>query len=223
MCNQECVLFIAKRMRPHDAAGRKIVEFGSRGLGVRPLIESWDPESYLGVDVVPGPGVDCVLAVESASKVLGPASYDVALSTELLEHVLDWRAAVGTLKDVIKPGGRLLITTRSRGFPYHPNPDDFWRFEADDMLRIFSDFDILAIERDSAEPGIFVDAVKPMIYSPNDLSNLELYSILTKRRMVSVSERDVAGVSARVWKWRHRLLWRATKFLERLSGSGSSK
>jgi SAM-dependent methyltransferase len=223
MCNQECVLFIAKSLRPEEARGKNIVEFGSRGAGVRPLVESWGPKSYLGVDVAPGPGVDCVLGVESSSKVLGLESFDIVISNELLEHVLDWRSAISSMKEVLKPGGRLLITTRSRGFPYHPNPDDFWRYEPDDMRSIFSDFELRSVERDMAEPGVFVDAAKPERYTPNVLNDIKLYSVLSRRRVRTLSPDEVDGVSARFWKWRYRLLWRATKFLERRAGTGPTK
>ena len=49
-----------------------------------------------------------------------------------------------------------MITTRSRGFPLHDYPGDFWRYEPDDMRARSADCDLVRMERDEADPGIFV-------------------------------------------------------------------
>jgi len=51
------------------------------------------------------------------------------------------------MKAVLKPGGFIYITTRSRGFPYHAYPHDYWRYEIEDMEKIFGDFEIIALEK----------------------------------------------------------------------------
>ena len=51
----------------------------------------------------------------------------------MLEHAEDWRAAVTGMVRILAPGGLLLLTTRSAGFPYHPHPGDHWRYSVDDM------------------------------------------------------------------------------------------
>ena len=83
----------------------------------------------------------------------GVESFDAVISTETLEHVLDWRTAINNMKIVLKPGGYTYITTRSKGFPYHGYPYDYWRFEASDLIEIFRDFEIIRIERDWEAPG----------------------------------------------------------------------
>jgi hypothetical protein len=78
----------------------------------------------------------------------------------MLEHVEDWRTAVKNLKAVCKPGGLLIITTRSQGFHVHDYPGDFWRFQLGDMEVIFGDCEIVVLERDvETHPGVMMKAV----------------------------------------------------------------
>ncbi|MEZ0346378.1 MAG: hypothetical protein ABWK01_07495, partial [Infirmifilum sp.] len=57
--------------------------------------------------------------------------------------------------------GIIYITTRSRGFPYHAYPHDYWRYEVYDMREIFGDFEIVKLARDWLEPGVYLKARKP--------------------------------------------------------------
>ena len=65
-----------------------------------------------------------------------------------------------------------MITTRSRGFPLHDYPGDFWRYEPDDMRAISADCDLVRMERDEADPGIFVAVRTPEdpAWEPLDLT-----------------------------------------------------
>lgn len=120
-----------------------------------------------------------------AEKILdrfGPEPFDVVISTELLEHVVDWRLVVRNMKEVLKHGGCIYITSRSKGFGYHAYPYDFWRYEVEDIRRIFADFEIVVLKKDHEAPGVFLKARKPENYAPIDLSDIALYSIVLGRR-----------------------------------------
>jgi SAM-dependent methyltransferase len=118
---------------------------------------------------------------------LGPESFDVVISTEMIEHVLDWRRVLNNLKHVVRRGGTLLITTRSRGAVYHGYPYDFWRYELSDIEEMLRDFNVEALESDPYGYGVFVKATKPMNYIEADLNDIRLYSIVARRRMHSLS------------------------------------
>lgn len=138
-------------------AGKRVLEVGSYNVNgtIRDHIAPLGPAVYLGVDVNEGPGVDMVCSANELEARLGPTTFDVVVSTEMLEHAQDWRAAINNMKRVLRVGGKLLLTTRSAGFPYH-NPPDHWRFEAEHMRAIFADFRIVEVSKDPQVPGIMI-------------------------------------------------------------------
>lgn len=116
-------------------------------------------------------------------------SFDVVISTELLEHVRNWKKVVSNIKNICKPNGIILITTRSYGHGYHTYPTDFWRYEFLDLKYIFSDCLIEILEKDYATPRMFMKAKKPEYFIENDLSNYLLYSIIDDRRVKYIEEK----------------------------------
>ena len=145
------------------------------------------PARYVGVDIFPGEGVDEICNAERLTERFGQESFDVVIATEMLEHVRNWREVIDNFKSVLRPDGILLITTRSRGFPFHEAPHDFWRYEVSDMEAIFSDFSIEVLETDPQEPGVFLKARKPAGCSAKDLSEYVLYSMVTGTYVHSVA------------------------------------
>lgn len=188
MCNSACLEFIRNALHESDVSGATVLEVG--GLDVngspRPIIEPLEPASYTGVDIHLGPGVDRRCDARALVQQFGERSVDILVSTEMLEHVRDWRRVVSNFKRVLKPGGLLLITTRSRGFPYHGYPFDFWRFEEADMKALFADFLIERLDSDPSAPGVFLRARKPVHFQEEDLRDYALYSIVTQTRTASL-------------------------------------
>ncbi|MEM4488737.1 MAG: class I SAM-dependent methyltransferase [Desulfurococcaceae archaeon] len=137
MCNVAVIEFFIENVRPEEFKDKRILEVGSK---------------Y----------VDVVLPAEELVEYFGSESFDVVISTETLEHVKDWRKVITNMREVLKPGGYIYITTRSRGFSYHGYPYDFWRYEVGDMRRIFADFEIINLSVDHEAPGVFVKARKPL-------------------------------------------------------------
>ncbi len=193
MCNPACLQFVADRLRAEEVRGRRVLEVGARNVNgsARPLVERLQPASYLGIDLAPGTGVDEICDIADLAARYGRESFDLVVTTELLEHVYDWRLAVANLKSVLAPGGILLVTTRSRGFRYHGYPYDFWRYGVRDLAAIFSDLAVEAIEKDPLSPGVFFKGRKPVPFAENDLRGHALYSIINKRRCLAVGELEM--------------------------------
>jgi SAM-dependent methyltransferase len=64
------------------------------------------------------------------------ATFDLVLCLQVLEHVPDPAAAVRELHRVVRPGGRVLLSTHGV-YPFHPNPDDLWRWTSQGLERLF--------------------------------------------------------------------------------------
>ncbi len=83
----------------------------------------------------------------------------------------------------------IYISVPSIGFPYHEYPYDFWRFEIEDMKTIFSDFHIEVLTKKVDTYGLFLKAKKPKNWTPIDLSDIALYSILLGKRTNHIVEK----------------------------------
>jgi hypothetical protein len=70
---------------------------------------------------------------------------------------------------VLKPRGHLLLTARGfdayTGYPEHPCPNDYWRFNRESFGVLLSDAGLVPKEilMDSGKeaPGVFAHAIKP--------------------------------------------------------------
>jgi SAM-dependent methyltransferase len=218
MCTHACVEFTRANLRPEDVEGRAVIEVGALDVNgsVRPLVSAFRPGSYVGVDLQAGPGVDEICDATGLVARFGAAAFDLLISTELLEHVRDWRSVISQFKQVLKPGGCLLITTRSRGFPYHAYPDDFWRYEPADIRAIFSDFELEVIESDSVDPGVFFKARKPEIFVETDTRQCALFSIILRRKELTVTDAQIAAFHRRGKV--QRILRAPSRFVRRCRG-----
>lgn len=189
MCHGSCVIFGAKNLLAEEIKGKKVLEVGACDYAnsLRLIVEAYHPAEYVGVDMKKGPGVDVVCNAENLVERFGNDSFDVVISTGTLEHVRDWKKVLSNIKNVCKPGGIILITAPSKGFPYHAYPYDFWRYELEDAKNIFSDFEILVIEDDFQAPGILLKVKKPGKFTEKDLSGYKMYSIIENERTNKVT------------------------------------
>jgi SAM-dependent methyltransferase len=210
MCNRSGLKFIEACLRDVEVRQRRILEVGSYDFNgsPRPLFMSLQPAEYIGVDMLMGPGVDLVGKAEELVDLFGEQSFDVVVTTEMMEHVRHWRPAVSHLKRVLRPGGFLILTTRSIGTPYHGYPYDFWRYEIDDLRAIFGDFEILKLERDPEAIGVFLLARRPAHFSERALDEIALFCILSRRRTIDILP-AVEAVMPRFWAAQSRFRFRA--------------
>jgi len=190
--NYAGLVFVAKSLNRQDVKGKRVVELGSwdENGAIRRLLTSYTPLEYVGVDIKAGKRVDVVCSAEDSVGRFGKGSFDVVIATELIEHTKDWRKVVSNIKNLLKPEGVMVLTTRSLGVPFHAFPRDYWRYEVEDIASILSDCQVLQIERDWERPGVFVRAVMPVSFKENDLSGIELYSMALGKRTRALERED---------------------------------
>lgn len=124
----------------HDSIARRVsglqLQLDARvldyGCGGKHYRELFPPEcEYIGADLASNPKAD--LVIDGNSRIPVPdASCDLVLSTQVLEHVEDPTMYLLECHRVLKPGGRLLLSTHGLMF-YHPFPHDLWRWTADGL------------------------------------------------------------------------------------------
>lgn len=169
-----------------DIKARTVLEVGAYDVNgsVRPLVEALGPASYLGVDQTAGPRVDEVVDAVQLPGRFGADAFDVVVCCEMLEHAKDWRGCLLAMAEVLKPAGLLLLTTRAPGFPYHPFPDDHWRFTQPTMSAALAAVGCgsheIAADPDPRSPGVLVRARKSDPWRPD------------RRRLAAVEAEPVA-------------------------------
>ncbi len=64
--------------------------------------------------------------------------FDAVVSTQVLEHVADPALYLSECFRVLRPGGRLLLSTHGM-FIYHPDPIDHWRWTCAGLRHVVED------------------------------------------------------------------------------------
>jgi hypothetical protein len=96
--------------------------------------------SWVGLDITPGPGVDIV----ADARTWEPTEwFDVALSTELLEHVAPWQKCVYTARKALKNDGVLILTCAGPG----RNPHNCRGRDQLDEGEAYNNVDPIVLER----------------------------------------------------------------------------
>lgn len=113
--------------------GARVLDFG---CGERPYREVFGTDvEYIGADLPDNDQAD--IAIVNGVVDLPDGSVDLVLSTQVLEHVADPDAYLDECHRLLRPGGRLLLTTHGVMF-YHPHPNDYWRWTHDGLTKIVS-------------------------------------------------------------------------------------
>lgn len=152
-------------LQSREVTGRDVLEVGSLDVNgsIRRFVESRKPATYVGIDIVDGPGVDLVLDCDNLPSVYCDNMFDVVISAEMMEHTESWQTSMLAMVRVLRPGGVIVITTRAPGFAYHHEPDR-WRYTQEGFANILNwlGLEPMVLMDDPEYPGVFVKARKPL-------------------------------------------------------------
>jgi SAM-dependent methyltransferase len=111
------------------APGASLLDFGCADMPYRRL---FGPDvSYVGADLAGNPVADVEVTADGGLP-LPDDSFDAVLSTQVLEHVAEPSTYVSECFRVLRPGGRLLLSTHGTMI-LHPDPIDYWRWTSDGL------------------------------------------------------------------------------------------
>jgi SAM-dependent methyltransferase len=91
---------------------------------------------YMGADLAGNPEADLVLNPDGSLPV-DDSSFDIVLSTQVLEHVPDPLAYLCECRRALRPGGALVLTTHGIMY-YHLDPTDYWRWTGDGLALLLT-------------------------------------------------------------------------------------
>lgn len=137
------------------------------GAGLRPFADLI-PGRTIAIDHRPRPDIDAI--GDAHHLPFADNSIDAIVCTEVFEHLTDPPTAAAELIRVLKPGGRLVLTTRFC-FPLHDRPADFWRFTSYTLARLFAPLDPVVLPQHTAYQTLLVLLVR-LVMEPTRLNRV---------------------------------------------------
>jgi SAM-dependent methyltransferase len=111
------------------APGDTVLDFGCADAPYRGIFPPG--VKYLGADIPGNPAADLQVAADGTLPVES-GTVDAVMSTQVLEHVIDPVGYLNECVRVLRPGGRLLLSTHGI-MVLHPDPIDYWRWTSDGL------------------------------------------------------------------------------------------
>ncbi len=116
------------------------------GCGDKPYA-AWlsGAEEYIGLDVVPGPKVDYLVAPDGAWP-LEDCRFDALVCTQVLQYVREPSLLIAEMRRVLRPGG-IIILSVPFCYSEHNVIADYWRYSAAGLAKLFEGLEIVEIRK----------------------------------------------------------------------------
>jgi SAM-dependent methyltransferase len=116
----------------HLPDGATVLDYGCADMKYRDLFAPGI--AYVGADIPGNPDASVVISADGTLPV-PDASVDAVFSSQVLEHVADPALYLAECARILRPGGRLLLSTHGI-MVYHRDPVDYWRWTGEGLRRI---------------------------------------------------------------------------------------
>jgi SAM-dependent methyltransferase len=120
---------LARELRVPSRA--QVLDYGCASVPYRYFFP--EDVNYAGADFPGNPDASLQLNPDGTVPA-DDSSFDVVVSTQVLEHVAEPRLHLSECFRVLRPGGQLLLSTHGV-FVYHPDPADYWRWTSAGLRR----------------------------------------------------------------------------------------
>jgi SAM-dependent methyltransferase len=111
-------------------SGEALLDFGSGPAPYQELFSGFS--RYVTADL---PGEAAELTIENGLVPADDGAFDAVISTQVLEHVPDPDDYLAEARRLLKPNGRLVLSTHGI-YRYHPQPEDLWRWTGPGLRRL---------------------------------------------------------------------------------------
>lgn len=118
--------FVIDLAEKYDQEGKKLLDIGAENSPYKKYFKKLD---YFSQDIKQNKtkSVDFVIDLNKGLKKIKDNSFNYILCTQVLEHLKSPDYAFKEFYRVLKPGGKLFLTTNFF-YQIHMKPNDFWRF-----------------------------------------------------------------------------------------------
>ena len=131
----------------HQTTGERVLDIGSSEAGYGNLFPN-----RVGVDIDESKNPDVV--GDAHELPFNDNEFDVILCTEVLEHLHSPHIAAEEMRRVLKPSGKLILTTRFM-YPLHDAPHDYFRFTEHGLRHLFKEWEIEELQAETDTMGTF--------------------------------------------------------------------
>jgi SAM-dependent methyltransferase len=135
-----------KRVRDHIGRQASVLEIGALNVNGSAREVFGDADTYVGTDMQAGRDVDVVINGHDLLAKYDADSFDLVICCETLEHDDQFWLTVENMRQLVKPGGWLIITNPGTAVIRHNYPGDFYRFFSDAYKHFFRGFTDVWIE-----------------------------------------------------------------------------